>query len=211
MATLRSMLQLAKNLKQLFVALLTGQDCLLISKKPSKWSATKWQESAPEMPMSQTIGTTSLDTPLLVSNDAISKWDERFLIMAFTIASWSKDPDCKVGAILVSPDKTKVSWGYNGLPRGIPDSIEVLEDKQEKNLLTVHAELNCLLNATETKGWTLYCTKPPCIKCALALIQAQVAKVVCMPLDQNSSWFLDQKKAKNLLIKSHVVVTETQF
>lgn len=211
MATLRSMLRLAKNLKQLFVALLTGQDCLLISKKPSKWSATKWQESAPEMPMSQTIGTTFRDTPLLVSNDAVNKWDERFLVLAYGVASWSKDPACQVGSLLVSPDKTKVSWGYNGLPRGFDDSPSILLDREEKNALTVHAELNCILNATETEGWTLYCTKPPCTRCALAIIQAKVARVVHPALAEKSTWILDQKKAQNILIKSHVVVTETQF
>lgn len=74
----------------------------------------------------------------------------------------------------------------------------------------MHAELNCILNATDTIGWTLYVTKPPCIKCAAAIIQAGIAVVVCPSLDPNSSWFLDQKEAQNILIESRTVVVVAQ-
>lgn len=137
---------------------------------------------------------------------AARKWDQRFLNVANEIASWSKDPSTKVGAVLVSPCKTKVSWGYNGLPRSIADTDERLLNKELKNKLTVHAELNCILNATDTIGWTLYVTKPPCIKCAAAIIQAKIATVVCPALDPNSSWFLDQKEAQNILMESRTVI-----
>jgi deoxycytidylate deaminase len=79
-------------------------------------------------------------------------------------------------------------------------------NKKLKNKLTVHAELNCIINATDTIGWTLYVTKPPCIKCAAAIIQAKIATIVCPALDSNSSWFLDQKEAQIILMESRTVI-----
>ncbi len=141
--------------------------------------------------------------------DAKRKWDKRFITLAKEIASWSKDPSTKVGALLVSPCKKKVSWGYNGLPSGIEDSDIRLKNKELKNQLTVHAELNCILNATETKGYTLYVTKPPCVRCAAAIIQAGIAIVVHPELVEESSWFNDQIMAQNLLTESHTVIVIT--
>jgi deoxycytidylate deaminase len=34
---------------------------------------------------------------------------------------WSKDPSTKVGAVIVRPDLTVASIGYNGFPRGMSD------------------------------------------------------------------------------------------
>lgn len=138
--------------------------------------------------------------------DANPKWDQRFLNVAKEVASWSKDPSTKVGAVLVSPCKTKVSWGYNGLPRSIVDTDERLLNRELKNKLTVHAELNCILNATDTAGYTLYVTKPPCTACAIAIMQAKIKVVVCPDLDSSSSWYEDQKMAQNILTESHTVV-----
>lgn len=151
-----------------------------------------------------------MDTVSWPRTVALRKWDHRFIGIALEVASWSKDPSTKVGAVLVSPCKKKVSWGYNGFPAGIADTKERLSNKELKNKLTVHAELNCILNATETIGWTMYVTKPPCIKCAAAIIQAGIEVVVCPSLDPNSSWFLDQKEAQNILTESHTVVVVTK-
>lgn len=130
---------------------------------------------------------------------SVNKWHKRFMKLANEVASWSKDPDSKVGAVLISPDKTKVSYGYNGFPRSLPDSEDLLIDKDTKLALTVHAELNCILNATQTKGWSLYTTKPPCLQCALAIVQSGANLVVCPPLDNASSWYKEQLEAISIL------------
>lgn len=135
----------------------------------------------------------------------MTKWDARFILLSQEIAQWSKDPDKKVGAVLVSSDRRKVSWGYNGFPRGVEDSEELLANKQEKNELMVHAELNCIFNADDTKGWSMYISEACCIKCAAAIIQAGISEVIMPMPKETSSWFLSQIKAINLLKSSNSV------
>lgn len=105
------------------------------------------------------------------------KWDDRFLALAKEVASWSKDPSTKVGAVIVRPDKTIASVGYNGFPRGTDDTYESREDKL---LRTVHAELNAILSSREPlHGYTIYVTPLcPCSNCAAAIIQSGITKVV---------------------------------
>jgi dCMP deaminase len=134
------------------------------------------------------------------------KWDARFFNLAREIACWSKDPDCRVGAVLVSPDRRQFSVGYNGLPQGLDDDARDLKNKELKNSLTIHAELNAILNTpVSVRGWTMYTTKSPCTKCALAIIQAGIGRVVTPGLAEDSSWKDDQMRAVELLIESPVV------
>jgi dCMP deaminase len=85
----------------------------------------------------------------------MNKWDERFVRIAQEVASWSKDPGTKVGAVLVN-DKRILATGYNGFPSGISDSLERYMEREVKLAYTVHAEVNALLNAArngaETEG-----------------------------------------------------------
>ncbi len=139
----------------------------------------------------------------------MGKWDKRFYRMAREVASWSKDPTQKVGAVLVSPDKRQVSWGYNGFPAAIADTHERLEDKTFKNLYMLHAELNAILNAKkDLQGWTLYVTKFPCASCAKAIIQAGIARVVAQKVYDDSSWLQDQMTASSLFVEARVRVRE---
>lgn len=111
------------------------------------------------------------------------KWDIRFLRLAREISAWSKDPSTKVGAVIVRPDRTIVSLGYNGFPRGTDDAPHLYADRDFKYRKVVHAEQNALLNArTDVTGCTLY-TWPPgygatCERCAAHVIQAGIARVV---------------------------------
>ena len=119
----------------------------------------------------------------------LTKWQLRFVRLSFEVATWSKDPDCPVGAVLVSPDGCTFSTGYNGFPRGIRDDADRLLNKDMKNLLTTHAEINALLNRhDDVRGWECYVTKAPCHKCAAALLQAGISKVFCPPVGANSDW-----------------------
>lgn len=109
-----------------------------------------------------------------------NKWDERFIDIADRIASWSKDPSTKVGAVIVRPNRTLVSVGYNGFPRGVADIYERYEDKETKYQMVVHAEINAILTAAEElRGYTLYVSPlHPCPQCAAAIIQTGIARVV---------------------------------
>lgn len=137
----------------------------------------------------------------------MDKWDQRFFKLANEAKSWSKDPHCKVGAVLVSPDTRQFSMGYNGLPAGIEDKPELLEDKEVKNQLTVHAEVNAILNARIcVEGWSIYCTKAPCIDCATTLIQAGIKELNCPEPDKYSSWYEKNIIAMNLLKQAQIDV-----
>lgn len=110
------------------------------------------------------------------------KWDRRFLELASHISGWSKDPSTKVGCIIVGEDREIRSTGFNGFPRGIDDSLERLEDREQKYPLICHAEENAIMHAARIgvslKGCTAFVTWPPCTRCARSLIQAGVVEVV---------------------------------
>ena len=112
----------------------------------------------------------------------LSKWDNRFIRIANEVASWSKDPGTKVGAVLVL-DRRIIATGYNGFPQGINDSFERYAEREVKLAYTVHAEVNAILNSAKngatTNGSTLYVTFSPCVSCATSVVQAGVSTVVC--------------------------------
>ena len=118
----------------------------------------------------------------------IDKWDKRFLRIALEVSEWSKDPGTRVGAVLVL-DRRIIATGYNGFPKGIADTSVRYDDRDTKLMLTVHAELNALLNAAKsgamTKGSTLYVTFPPCVNCCTAALQSGVERVVCPDIESS--------------------------
>ena len=139
----------------------------------------------------------------------MGKWDKRFYRMAREVASWSKDPTQKVGAVLVSPDKRQVSWGYNGFPAAIEDTDDRLNNKEVKNAYMIHAELNAILNAKkDLKGWTLYVTKFPCTACALAIVQSGISRVVAQRIYDDSSWYANQTAARLIFAQGDIRVRE---
>lgn len=84
-------------------------------------------------------------------------WDRFYLRGAEWISSASKDPSTKVGAVIVRPDRTVASVGYNGFPRKIADTPERLNDRDTKYELIVHGEMNAMAWAREpVDGYTLY-------------------------------------------------------
>ena len=121
-------------------------------------------------------------------DSGIDKWDQRFLELASMVGQWSKDPSTKVGAVVVRPDRTIASLGYNGFPRGVDDAYQ---DREHKLLRTVHAEMNAILSAREPlKGHTIYVTPLcPCANCAAAIIQSGIDRVVATtPAEQRPEW-----------------------
>ncbi len=111
-----------------------------------------------------------------------AKWDGRFLNLAKHISEWSKDPSTKVGCVVVGIDREIRSTGFNGFPRGIEDSMDRLEDREQKYPLICHAEENAIMHAARIgislKDCFAYVTWPPCSRCARSLIQAGVNEVV---------------------------------
>lgn len=108
-----------------------------------------------------------------------SPWDLRFLDLARHVAAWSKDPSTQVGATIVRPDRTIVSVGFNGFPRGVLDLPSRYADRPVKYGLVVHAEANAILSAhQDVAGCTLYSSLMTCNECAKLIIQSGIRCVV---------------------------------
>ena len=110
-------------------------------------------------------------------------WDEYFMSLAHLSGMRSKDPNTQVGACIVNERKRIVGIGYNGLPYGCNDDEYPWEREggflDTKYAYVVHAELNAILNATESlQNCTIYVSLFPCNECAKAIIQSGIKEVV---------------------------------
>jgi dCMP deaminase len=137
-------------------------------------------------------------------------WDEWFLGLAAYIATRSKDPSTKVGAVIARRDRTVAACGYNGFPRYVDDSPGLLGNRDEKLKRTIHAEMNAILTAKEPlHGYELYCTHMPCSTCAIHTIQAGITKVVCRAPtpEMIERWGDSFKLSRELFSEANVEVT----
>lgn len=135
------------------------------------------------------------------------RWDRRFLEFARTVASWSKDPSTKVGAVIVRPDKTVVSTGYNGFPKQLPDDESIYADREQKYARVIHAEMNAILFAREQlKGYTIYCSAAPCERCTAHIIQTGINRIVTfVPSDDLlSRWAKSFELARTMCAQADV-------
>ena len=115
------------------------------------------------------------------------KWVWRFLDLSEYVSEWSKDPSTKCGCVIVNPDKTIVSLGYNGFPAHEPDDHR-LHNREEKYPLIVHAERNAIKNSNASlKGTHLFVTPfAPCEDCASVDIRnAGIAHVYTWAFDRS--------------------------
>lgn len=135
------------------------------------------------------------------------KWDTRFMDLARHVAQWSKDPSTQCGAVVVRPDKTIASIGFNGLPRGVEDSPDRLLDRDKKLQYVVHAETNAILTAREPLDdyiiyvWPLH----PCCHCAAAIIQSGIKEVHC-PDSSVIRWSESFDVARKMFSESGVIL-----
>lgn len=141
-----------------------------------------------------------IDKPLYdesINKDNYISWDEYFMAIAEVVKLRSKDPNTKVGACIVKDNKI-LSTGYNGFPRGCDDNKYPWDKGNEnevdnKYFYVVHAELNAILNSTQSvKDSTIYVTLYPCNECAKAIIQSGIKKVIYKNIDLST----EEKKCK---------------
>lgn len=94
----------------------------------------------------------------------------------------------KVGAVLVR-DRSVISTGYNGAPRGVSHcetclrvTLEVPSGERHELCMGAHAEANAIAQAARmgvsTLGATLYSTTEPCVFCTKMIINSGVTRVV---------------------------------
>lgn len=128
------------------------------------------------------------------------KWDRRFLRLAREVASWSKDPSTKNGAVLVRPDRSVASVGFNGFPQEMSDAPLYYQDREVKYDRVIHAEMNAVLfvrDPVPLTGYTLYTTGPSCSRCAVHMIQAGIRRFVFVNAspEQHERWGVDRTLA----------------
>ena len=107
-------------------------------------------------------------------------WDQWFLQGVYWIASKSKDPKTKIGAIIVK-DNHIISTGYNGIPEGVDDGILDRNERPEKYKWYEHGERNAIYNAARhgigTSNTILYTNATPCADCARGIIRCGIKEV----------------------------------
>lgn len=141
-----------------------------------------------------------------VGTERISR-DEMFMEMAEILAKRSTCQRSKVGALVVK-DGRPISCGYNGPVSGAPDCSQVgggcLGAGCDRS---IHAELNSILFAARAgisvDGCTLYCTMSPCLKCAQAIVNSGIRRVVFR------DWYRDKSGTNFLTI--NMVQTEQVY
>ena len=138
-----------------------------------------------------------------------NNWDKRFLDLAEHISEWSKDPSKKIGAVAVGAQRQILAQGYNGFPRGIDDTTDRYDNREEKYKLVVHAEMNVIYNASyngvSLNGSTLYVHGlPVCSDCAKGIIQVGVKNVIMRKAKTPDVWLESWKRTETMFKESGV-------
>lgn len=122
------------------------------------------------------------------------KWDQRFMDVAKLIGTWSKDRSRGIGCVIVSSERDILATGYNGLPRGVDDTVEERFERPGKYIWTEHAERNAIYAAAKYGTalqdlCTIYTPLFPCMDCARAIIQSGIVRMVTYRPDfQDPQW-----------------------
>jgi dCMP deaminase len=124
-------------------------------------------------------------------------WDLRYLKLAEHISTWSKD-STGIGSVAIGDQGQVLAQGYNGFPRGVEDSQERYDVKEDKYKFVVHSEMNVIYNASyngvSLRDSTLYVWGlPVCSECAKGIIQTGIKRVVMGSRDRISTLPLSDK------------------
>jgi dCMP deaminase len=104
-------------------------------------------------------------------------WHEYFFSIMDAVSLRSKDPNTKVGAVIVDRDNKIVSVGYNGFPSGFSDTEDRWQAPNKYDYVA-HAELNAIINSnSSTKNTILYVPFWPCKNCAKYLASAGIKEI----------------------------------
>jgi dCMP deaminase len=102
-------------------------------------------------------------------------WDEYAMSIAEVVAKKSKDPWCKVGAVILREDHSIASVGYNGFPQGVEEDWS---DREERRKYVIHAEQNALRYTSPGEGKTLVSTLLPCRDCLKTIATYKIKRVL---------------------------------
>lgn len=114
-----------------------------------------------------------------------------FKLAKFQANLFSKDQSKKVGALFLAPGSLQIlSQGYNGMSRGINETLIERWERPVKYKFVEHAERNAIYNAcrhgTPLKDSICIVTMFCCSDCARALIQVGIKTLITVPPDYNN-------------------------
>lgn len=137
------------------------------------------------------------------------EWNKRYMNLAKEVSTWSKDPSSQIGAVAIGSKGQVLSQGYNGFPRGIKDTEYRLNNREIKYKHVVHAEMNCIFNATYTgvslDGASMYVYGLPiCTECAKGIIQVGIKKVYMNNIEKPERWKASIEDAQNMFDEAKV-------
>ena len=101
------------------------------------------------------------------------------------LSSRSKDPNTQVSCVIAGPENNIRATGYNSLPRGVRDDVEIYPERferPEKYMWIEHAERNAIYSAARIgvplAGSRLICQLLPCMDCGRAIVQTGIIEIV---------------------------------
>jgi dCMP deaminase len=147
-----------------------------------------------------------------------NKWEVRYMELAKSVSLWSKDPGSKIGAVIVGTDGQILSTGYNGFPRKLLDNSDRLNDRETKLKYTIHAEMNCIYNASlsgiSLRDSILYVYGLPiCSECAKGVIQSGITSIVISKSSINKSefWMNSWALSKQFFEEANINISEIDY
>ena len=108
-------------------------------------------------------------------------WDQLFMSIAYTVARRSSDANTQHGCVIINDKNHIVATGFNGFPPGaFDDELPNIRDDGHKYRYIVHAELNAVLQSTQSDLSTCraYITGAPCNECLKVLISKGIKEII---------------------------------
>lgn len=106
-----------------------------------------------------------------------SKYKSFYKTVVKEVAKSSGDKRIKVGAVIIK-DNRIISSGYNGTSPDHNDDVIRVDDK---DVSTIHAEMNCVLFAAKQgislDGCEIVVSHLPCARCTTHMAQAGIKKI----------------------------------
>lgn len=114
----------------------------------------------------------------------------KLLSLTDTIAEdFSKDQSTKVGSVIVnSKSLAPISFGYNGMPRGLDDDNKERNERPEKYFWFEHAERNAIYHIARAvlEDTTMFVNNLPKMESARAIVSSGISTVVVKEFDLNN-------------------------
>lgn len=125
------------------------------------------------------------------SSPTVVMWDDYFMNICDAVSLRSKDPNTKVGAVLIGAEKQVLGTGFNGMPMGVEDTPKRLERPLKYTFIS-HAEANAITLAARhgvsLNGASLYVNLQPCVDCFKFIIQAGIKRVMYRDGGGSGKW-----------------------